>query len=47
MTQEVTITLETLHCISETVSPSAPYIWAAVLSVDKPTLSSRRRRSSS
>ena len=39
MTQEVTITLETLHCVSETVSPSAPYIWAAVLSVDKPTLS--------
>jgi hypothetical protein len=39
MTQEVTITLETLHCLYESVSPSAPYLWAAVVSVDVPTLS--------
>jgi hypothetical protein len=37
MTQEVTITLETLHCIRETVSPSAPYLWAALVSVDTPS----------
>jgi len=39
MTQEVTITLETLHCLYESVSPSAPYLWAAV------ERSTRRRQS--
>jgi hypothetical protein len=41
MTKEVTITLQTLRCLYESVIPSAPYLWAAVVSVDTQNASVR------
>ena len=39
MTQNVALTLQTLRCVREKESSSAPYIWTAFLWIDNPTAS--------